>query len=50
MEKILTEDAANIYIQDTAQLVAVHQNLGGYAFYPLYVQDMSLIYEKDGEE
>lgn len=44
MEGILAEKAANVYIQDLANLVAVSDKFGGYVFYPLYVQDMSAMY------
>lgn len=44
MEQLLTEDAANVYIQDLANLVALNKNFAGYEFYPLYVLDMSMIY------
>lgn len=44
LEKILTERAANVYIQDLANLVAVSDKFDGYTFYPLYVQDMSKVY------
>ena len=44
-EKILTEKAANVYIQDLANLVAIRDGYDGYVFYPLYVQDMSTIYK-----
>ena len=43
-EKILTEDAANVYIQDMASFVALNKKFDGYEFYPLYVQDMAKIY------
>lgn len=43
-EGILAEKAANVYIQDLANLVAVSNKFDGYTFYPLYVQDMSTIY------
>ncbi len=46
LEKLLTEDAASAYIQSPAQLVAVNPKLGGYTFYPIYVQDMSTVYFK----
>ena len=42
-EKILTEEAANVYIQDLANLVAIRENLTGYEFYPMYVMDMSTV-------
>lgn len=44
LQKILAEDAASIYIQDPALLVAVNKKLGGYTFYPVYVLDMSKVY------
>lgn len=43
-EGILAEKAANVYIQDLANLVAVSDKYDGYTFYPLYVQDMATIY------
>lgn len=42
-EWILTNDAANVYIQDMAQLVAVRKNFTGYEFYPIYVMDIAKI-------
>lgn len=46
LQTILAEDAASVYIQDPALLVAVNKKLGGYSFYPVYVQDMASIYYK----
>lgn len=43
-ETILAEDAANVYIQDIAELVAINKKYAGYEFYPLYVQDVSKLY------
>lgn len=43
-ETILSEEAANVYIQDLCDLVAMNPALGGYEFYPIYVMDMSTIY------
>ena len=43
-EGILTERAANVYIQDLANMVAISDRFDGYKFYPLYVQDMSTVY------
>lgn len=43
-ETILTEEAANVYIQDLAELVALNKKYAGYEFYPLYVQDFSKLY------
>lgn len=44
LEGILAERAANVYIQDLVNLVAISDKFDGYEFYPLYVQDMSTIY------
>ncbi|MDD3346160.1 ABC transporter substrate-binding protein [Oscillibacter sp.] len=41
MEKNLTENAANVYLQDLADLVAVRKGLTGVTFYPIYVLDLS---------
>ena len=43
MERNLTEHAANVYIQDLADLVAVRSGLEGVTFYPIYVLDLSSI-------
>lgn len=43
-ETILTEEAANVYIQDIAELVVLRDTYAGYEFYPLYVQDVSKLY------
>ena len=47
MEKNLTENAANVYIQDMADLVAVRKGLAGLQFYPLYVLDAASLYWAD---
>jgi len=41
--QILSETAANVYIQDLPEYVAMNPALTGYVFYPLYVMDMSMI-------
>ena len=41
---ILNETAANVYIQDLAEFVAINKKYAGYEFYPLYVQDISKLY------
>ncbi|MBR3053496.1 MAG: ABC transporter substrate-binding protein, partial [Firmicutes bacterium] len=43
-ERILTEQAANVYIQDVASFVVMQNNVDGYEYYPLYVMDLSKIY------
>ncbi|MCI9609165.1 MAG: ABC transporter substrate-binding protein [Oscillibacter sp.] len=40
-EANLTKNAANVYIQDLADLVAVRKGLEGVRFYPIYVLDLS---------
>ncbi len=40
-ERILSEDAANVYIQDLPEFVAINKKYTGYEFYPLYVQDIA---------
>ena len=49
METILTKNAANVYIQDMAEFVALRNTYEGYQFYPLYVLDMSKIRPKNNE-
>ncbi|MBQ2061285.1 MAG: ABC transporter substrate-binding protein [Oscillospiraceae bacterium] len=44
MERQLTENAANVYIQDMADLVVVRNGVDGLTFYPLYVLDVSTLY------
>lgn len=41
--KILNEDAANVYIQDLPDFVALNKKYTGFEFYPLYVLDVSKI-------
>lgn len=50
LQTIVADDAANVYIQDPASMVAVNKKITGYQFYPLYVQDMSLIHYVDAAE
>ena len=42
--KLLTETAANVYIQDLADFVLIKSDLDGYQFYPLYVMDLSTVH------
>lgn len=44
LQEILVEEAASVYIQDPALLVAINKELKGYTFYPVYVQDISKLY------
>ncbi len=43
MEANLTENAANVYIQDLVDLVAVRKGLTGVRFYPIYALDLSTV-------
>ena len=44
-ETILTEQAANVYIQDTSSFVAMGADYYGYVYYPLYVADFAKVYK-----
>jgi peptide/nickel transport system substrate-binding protein len=41
--EILSDTAANVYLQDLADFVAINPAIEGFTFYPLYVIDMSLL-------
>lgn len=41
--KCLSDDAANVYLQDLADFVAIRATLSGYQFYPIYVMDLSRV-------
>ncbi len=41
LQKNLAANAANIYIQDMAEFVALSDKYEGYVFYPMYVQDFA---------
>jgi len=43
-EQILTEEAANVYIQDIPEFVVLNKKYSGYTFYPVYVQDFAKLY------
>ena len=47
LQKNLADNAANIYIQDMAEFVALSNKFDGYVFYPLYVQDFAKLKIKD---
>ena len=42
-QQILTQQAANVYIQDLADFVVMQNNVTGYRFYPLYVMDLACV-------
>lgn len=47
LQKNLADNAANIYIQDMAEFVALSDKYEGYVFYPLYVQDFAKLKIKE---
>ena len=40
---MLTETAANLYIQDLCDLVAMRHDMTGLQFYPTFVLDLSTV-------
>ena len=42
-QKILSDSAANVYLQDLADFVALNPEFTGYEFYPIYAVDFSKI-------
>ena len=46
-EKILSDTAANVYIQDLADFVVLNPEFTGYEFYPLYAVDFSKLRRAD---
>ncbi|MCM1058539.1 MAG: ABC transporter substrate-binding protein [Firmicutes bacterium] len=44
LQQILCDEAGSAFIQVPAITIAVDPKLGGYTFYPVYVQDMSTVY------
>ncbi len=45
-EKILSDEAANVYLMDPNEITVVSNKLGGYVSYPMFVIDMSKVYYK----
>jgi len=43
LQRMLTEDAASVYLQDGAKLVAVNKKFTNFLFYPVYVLDLASI-------
>ena len=44
LQQLLVEDAGTAFIQVPPITIAMKKELGGYKFYPVYVQDMSTVY------
>ncbi len=45
-EKILSDEAANVYLMDPNELTVISNKLDGYVSYPMFVIDLSKIYFK----
>ena len=45
-EKILSDQAANVYLMDPNELTVISNKLDGYVSYPMFVIDLSKIYFK----
>ena len=46
LQRMLTEDAAAVFVQNPALTVAMSSKLDGYTTYPIFVQEMATIYYK----
>ena len=44
LQEILSEEAANVYLQDMCNLVVMNSKLAGFLFYPLYAMDLSTVH------
>ncbi len=44
LQQMLVDDAATAFLQVPPITIAMKKELGGYKFYPIYVQDMSTVY------
>jgi len=44
LQRILCEEAGSAFLQVPANATAIKEDLKGYIFYPVYVQDMSTVY------
>ena len=44
LESILTERAANLYIQDLCDVIAISKDVDGYEAYPLFLLDLTKLY------
>ena len=47
LQQILADEAASVYLQDPATMVAVSKSIGGYETYLIYAQDLSTVYRVD---
>ena len=44
LQAILAREAANVYLQDMVNFVAVNRQLAGFPFYPIYVMDLAPVH------
>ena len=49
LQMLLSTEAASVYLQDPALLTAVNRQLDGDEFYPVFAQDMALVYYNEEE-
>ncbi len=45
-EKILSDEAANVYLMDPNEITVINKELGGWVSYPMFVIDMAKVYYK----
>ena len=48
--QILSDTAANVYLQDMAEFLLLRSDVEGYVFYPLYVMDLSTLHYVEAAE
>ena len=44
LQAILAREAANVYLQDMVHFVAIHRQIVGFQFYPIYVMDLAPVH------
>ncbi len=49
LQQILVDQAGTAFLQVPANTTAISPGIAGYKFYPIYVQDMSTVYLREGE-
>ena len=47
LQRILSEEAASVFIQDISEFTVYNKHFAGYRGYPLYVRDFSAVYKAD---
>ncbi|MCL2368977.1 MAG: ABC transporter substrate-binding protein [Oscillospiraceae bacterium] len=44
LQAILAREAANVYLQDLVNMVAIRRDLAGFQFYPIYVMNLATVH------